>query len=354
MDCVRIELLLQEVINQHASDLHIQVGLPPMLRVDGALAPIANTPTLTSEMTEKLIFSILDSDQQQILLKDKEFDFSFSFGNLGRFRVNAFHERGNLAAAFRLIPNEMPTIEELGLPSIVSSFADYPRGLVLVTGPTGSGKSTTLAALIDKINTEKAEHIITIEDPIEFTHKSKRSVVVQREVHYDTYSFNAALRSALREDPDIVLIGEMRDLETISAAVTIAETGHLVFATLHTNSASQSIDRMVNVFPPHQQPQIKAQLGNILQAICSQRLIPAIGGGRVVAAEILVANAAVRNIIREGKTHQLDAVIQTSAREGMQSMDRTLAELVHSGQITFDEARNYAVDLEEFERMMRG
>ena len=354
MDSVRIELLLQEVINQHASDLHIQVGLPPMLRVDGALAPIANTPTLTSEMTEKLIFSILDSDQQQILLKDKEFDFSFSFGNLGRFRVNAFHERGNLAAAFRLIPNEMPTIEELGLPSIVSSFADYPRGLVLVTGPTGSGKSTTLAALIDKINTEKAEHIITIEDPIEFTHKSKRSVVVQREVHYDTYSFNAALRSALREDPDIVLIGEMRDLETISAAVTIAETGHLVFATLHTNSASQSIDRMVNVFPPHQQPQIKAQLGNILQAICSQRLIPAIGGGRVVAAEILVANAAVRNIIREGKTHQLDAVIQPSAREGMQSMDRTLAELVHSGQITFDEARNYAVDLEEFERMMRG
>lgn len=354
MDSVRIELLLQEVINQHASDLHIQVGLPPMLRVDGALAPIANTPTLTSEMTEKLIFSILDSNQQQILLKDKEFDFSFSFGNLGRFRVNAFHERGNLAAAFRLIPNEMPTIEELGLPSIVSSFADYPRGLVLVTGPTGSGKSTTLAALIDKINTEKAEHIITIEDPIEFTHKSKRSVVVQREVHYDTYSFNAALRSALREDPDIVLIGEMRDLETISAAVTIAETGHLVFATLHTNSASQSIDRMVNVFPPHQQPQIKAQLGNILQAICSQRLIPAIGGGRVVAAEILVANAAVRNIIREGKTHQLDAVIQTSAREGMQSMDRTLAELVHSGQITFDEARNYAVDLEEFERMMRG
>ena len=354
MDSIRIEMLLQEVIDQHASDLHIQVGLPPMLRIDGALAPIANTPTLTPEMTENLIFSILDADQQQILLKDKEFDFSFSFGDLGRFRVNAFHERGNIAGAFRLIPNEMPTIEELGLPNVVSTFADFPRGLVLVTGPTGSGKSTTLAALVDKINTEKAEHIITIEDPIEFTHKSKRSVVVQREVHYDTYSFNAALRSALREDPDVVLIGEMRDLETISAAITIAETGHLVFATLHTNSASQSIDRMVNVFPPHQQPQIKAQLGNILQAICSQRLIPAIGGGRVVAAEILIANAAVRNIIREGKTHQLDAVIQTSAREGMQSMDRTLAELVRSGQITFDEAKNYAVDIEEFERIMRG
>ncbi len=354
MENIRIEVLLQEVINQRASDLHLQVGLAPILRIDGALGPISNTPVLNEEMVEKLVFSILDQDQQQILLKDKEFDFSFAFGDLGRFRVNAFHERGNIAAALRLIPNEMPSIAELGLPTVVEKFADFPRGLVLVTGPTGSGKSTTLAALVDKINSEKAEHIITIEDPIEFTHKSKRSVVVQREVHYDTYSFNAALRSALREDPDVVLIGEMRDLETISAAITIAETGHLVFATLHTNSASQSIDRMVNVFPPHQQPQIKAQLANILQAICSQRLIPSIGGGRIAAAEILVANAAVRNIIREGKTHQLDAVIQTSAQEGMQSMDRTLVTLVQSGQITYEEARNYAVDLTEFERMMRG
>ena len=354
MENLRIEVLLQEVINQRASDLHLQVGLPPMLRIDGALGPIANTPVLDAEAVEKLVFSILDQDQQQILLKDKEFDFSFAFGDLGRFRVNAFHERGNIAAALRLIPNDIQSIAELGLPPIVEKFADYPRGLVLVTGPTGSGKSTTLAALVDKINSEKAQHIITIEDPIEFTHKSKRSVVVQREVHYDTYSFNAALRSALREDPDVVLIGEMRDLETISAAITIAETGHLVFATLHTNSASQSIDRMVNVFPPHQQPQIKAQLANILMAICSQRLIPAIGGGRLAAAEILIANAAVRNIIREGKTHQLDAVIQTSAEEGMQSMDRTLVLLVQSGQITYEEARNYAVDLTEFERMMRG
>ena len=254
----------------------------------------------------------------------------------------------------RLIPNDIPTLAELGLPAVVESFADYPRGLVLVTGPTGSGKSTTLAALLDKINSERSEHIITIEDPIEFTHKSKRSVIVQREVHYDTYSFSAALRSALREDPDVVLIGEMRDLETISAAITIAETGHLVFATLHTNSASQSIDRMVNVFPPHQQPQIKAQLGNMLMAICSQRLIPAIGGGRLVSAEILVANPAVRNIIREGKSHQLDQVIQTSAKEGMQSMDRTLVQLVQSVQITYDEAKNYAVDLDDLNRMMRG
>jgi twitching motility protein PilT len=354
MDNLRIEVLLQEVINQRASDLHLQVGLPPMLRVDGALGPIANTSILDSEMVEKLIFSILDQDQQQILIKDKEFDFSFAFGDLGRFRVNAFHERGNLAAALRLIPNEMPSIAELGLPNTVEKFADYPRGLVLVTGPTGSGKSTTLAALVDKINSEKSVHIITIEDPIEFTHKSRKSVIVQREVHYDTYSFNAALRSALREDPDVVLIGEMRDLETISAAITIAETGHLVFATLHTNSASQSIDRMVNVFPPHQQPQIKAQLANILMAICSQRLVPAIGGGRIAAAELLIANSAVRNIIREGKTHQLDSVIQTSAQEGMQSMDRTLVQLVQSGQITYDEAKNFAVDIAEFERMMRG
>ena len=354
MDNIRIEMLLQEVINQHASDLHLQVGLPPMLRIDGALTPVANTPSLDVETTERLIFSILDNEQKQILLKDKEFDFSFAFGDLGRFRVNAFHERGNIAAAMRLIPNDIPTLAELGLPAVVESFADYPRGLVLVTGPTGSGKSTTLAALLDKINSERSEHIITIEDPIEFTHKSKRSVIVQREVHYDTYSFSAALRSALREDPDVVLIGGMRDLETISAAITSAETGHLVFATLHTNSASQSIDRMVNVFPPHQQPQIKAQLGNMLMAICSQRLIPAIGGGRLVSAEILVANPAVRNIIREGKSHQLDQVIQTSAKEGMQSMDCTLVQLVQSGQITYDEAKNYAVDLDDLNRMMRG
>lgn len=350
----RIEILLEEVIKQKASDLHLQVGLPPMLRVDGALKPVSGTDTLTEETVEALIFAILDDDQKQILLKDKEFDFSFAFGDLGRFRVNAFHERGNLAAALRLIPNEITTIEQLGLPPIVNKFAEYPRGLVLVTGPTGSGKSTTLAALINKINHEKADHIVTIEDPIEFTHKSIKSVVVQREVHYDTFSFSAALRSSLRQDPDVVLIGEMRDLETIAAAITIAETGHLVFATLHTNSASQSIDRMIDVFPPHQQPQIRSQLSNILMAICSQRLIPSIGGGRVAAAEILVGTPAVRNIIREGKSHQLDAVIQTGAEFGMQSMDKTLVNLIHSGTITYEEARTYAVDIEELDRLMRG
>jgi len=350
----RIEVLLEEVIKKKASDLHIQVGLPPMLRVDGALVAVTGADALDEEAIEALIFAILDEDQKQILLKDKEFDFSFAFGDLGRFRVNAFHERGNLAAALRLIPNEILTIEQLGLPPIVGKFAEYPRGLVLITGPTGSGKSTSLAALIHKINVEQSKHIITIEDPIEFTHKSQNSVIVQREVHYDTYSFSAALRSALREDPDVVLLGEMRDLETIASAITIAETGHLVFATLHTNSASQSIDRMVDVFPPHQQPQIRAQLANILMAICSQRLAPAIGGGRIAAAEILIATPAVRNIIREGKTHQLEAVIQTGAEFGMQSMDKTLVNLVHAGSITYDEARNLAVDVDELDRLMRG
>ncbi|MEI6751390.1 MAG: type IV pilus twitching motility protein PilT [Candidatus Saccharibacteria bacterium] len=352
-DSPKIELLLEEVVKRKASDLHLQVGLPPMLRVDGSLLAVPATAALTEETVENLIFAILDEDQKQILLKDKEFDFSFAFGDMGRFRVNAFHERGNLAAALRLIPNEILTIEQLGLPEIVNKFANYPRGLVLVTGPTGSGKSTSLAAIIHKINMERASHIITIEDPIEFTHRSQKSVIVQREVHYDTYSFSAALRSALREDPDVVLIGEMRDLETIAAAITIAETGHLVLATLHTNSAAQSIDRMIDVFPPHQQPQIRAQLSNILMAICSQRLIPTIGGGRTVAGEILVATPAVRNIIREGKSHQLEAVIQTGGEFGMQSMDKTLVALVHSGSITYDDARNYAVDIDELDRLMR-
>jgi len=351
---IRIEILLEEVIKKKASDLHLQVGLAPMLRVDGSLTAVSGAPVLTEEQVESLVFAILDDEQKQILLKDKEFDFSFAFGDLGRFRVNAFHERGNIAAALRLIPNEILTTEQLGLPKVVQKFAEYPRGLVLITGPTGSGKSTTLAALVDKINSERSTHIVTIEDPIEFTHKSKKSVVVQREVHYDTYSFSAALRSSLRQDPDVVLIGEMRDLETIAAAITIAETGHLVFATLHTNSAAQSVDRMIDVFPPHQQPQIRAQLSNILMGICAQRLVPTIGGGRVASAEILVATPAVRNIIREGKSHQLDAVIQTGAEHGMQSMDKTLVGLIHAGSITYDEARNFAVDLEELDRMMRG
>ncbi|MBR3252781.1 type IV pilus twitching motility protein PilT [Candidatus Saccharibacteria bacterium] len=351
---LRIELLLEECVKRKASDLHLQYGLPPILRVDGALIQIAGLPPLNNDMLQNIIFATLDEEQKKIYLKDKEFDYSFAFGDVARFRVNAFHERGKMAASFRLIPNEIKPIEELGLPSVVSTFAEYPRGLVLVTGPTGSGKSTTLAGLINKINQEKSVHIITIEDPIEFTHTSKRAVIVQREVHYDTFSFSAALRSALREDPDVVLIGEMRDLETIQAAITIAETGHLVFATLHTNSAAQSVDRMVDVFPAHQQPQIRAQLASMLQAICSQRLVPAVGGGRVVAAEIMVANSAVRALIREGKTFQLDNVIQTGADQGMQTMDHDLARLVQSGIITYESACDYAVDLNELNRYAKG
>jgi len=337
---VKIETLLEECVRRNASDLHLQYGLPPILRVDGVLAPVAGTTALNEEMVRNLIFATLDEDQQKILLKDKEFDYSFAFGDIARFRVNAFHERGKLAAAFRLIPNKIQGINELGMPAIVETFAEFPRGLVLVTGPTGSGKSTTL--------------VITIEDPIEFTHKSQRSVIAQREVHYDTFSFAAALRSVLREDPDVVLIGEMRDLETIQAAITIAETGHLVFATLHTNSAAQSIDRMIDVFPAHQQPQIRSQLSNILMAICAQRLVPAIGGGRVVAAEIMVANSAIRTLIRDGKTHQIDTAIQTGADQGMQTMDRTLAKLIQTGVISYDSAREYAVDINELNRLVKG
>ncbi|HUD07767.1 MAG TPA: type IV pilus twitching motility protein PilT [Candidatus Saccharimonadales bacterium] len=349
----RIEVLLEEVVRKKGSDLHLQVGLPPMLRVDGALLAVAGAEALNEEVVETLIFAVLDEDQKQVLIKDKELDFSFAFGDLGRFRVNAFHERGNLAAALRLIPNEILTVTQLGLPPIIDKFAEYARGLVLITGPTGSGKSTTLAAMIHKINMEQARHIITVEDPIEYTHKSRQSIVVQREVHYDTYSFATALRSVLREDPDVVLIGEMRDLETIASAITIAETGHLVLATLHTNSASQTVDRVIDVFPPHQQGQVRSQMANILMAICSQRLIPSVGGGRVAAAEILVSTPAVRNIIREGKTHQLEAVIQTGSEFGMQSMDKTLVLLIKNGTITYEEARNYAIDIHELDRLVR-
>lgn len=351
---LKIEKLLEEVVKQDASDLHLTVGVPPMIRVDGSLKPIANIAPLTGPEVEKLIFSVVDEVQKDILLKDMEVDFSFAFGDVARFRANAYHQKGNLALALRLIPTEIRSIEELGMPKTIESLTEFPRGLVLVTGPTGSGKSTTLAAMIDNINKNKSVHIITIEDPIEYTHKNQKSVVEQREIHYDTRSFSASLRSILREDPDVVLIGEMRDLETIASAITIAETGHLVLATLHTNNAAQSVDRMIDVFPPHQQQQIRVQLSNILNAIVSQRLIPAIGGGRVVGTEIMIANPAVRNIIREGKTHQLDAVIQTGAEEGMQTMDRSIATLVKSGKITLEEAKGYAIDVKELERLVHG
>lgn len=351
---LKIEKFLEEVIKKDASDLHLTVGVPPMLRVDGALKPIDGVRGLTDKDVKDLTFSILDDIQKDILERDKEVDFSFTYGDLARFRANAYHQKSNIGLALRLIPVAIRNLAQLGMPKVVEKFTEFPRGLVLVTGPTGSGKSTTLAAMVDKINKEQACHIITVEDPIEYTHNHNKSIIEQREVHYDTRSFAAALRSVLREDPDVVLIGEMRDLETIAAAITIAETGHLVFATLHTNNAAQSVDRMIDVFPPHQQQQIRVQLSNILQGIVSQRLIPSIGGGRVAAAEILVVTSAVRNIIREQKTHQLEAVIQTGASEGMQAMDRTLANLIKTGRITLDEAKGYAIDIKELERLLHG
>lgn len=349
----RIEKYLEEVVRRDSSDLHLQVGLPAMLRIDGKLTPVEDKLTLSEKDLEELVSTLLDENQKAKLEKTREIDFSFAFGDLARFRVNAFHEKGNIAAALRLIPTKIRTVDELGLPQVISQFTQLPRGLVLITGPTGSGKSTTQAAMIDLINTNRSEHIITVEDPIEYQHHHKKSIIVQREVEFDTLTFSAALRSALREDPDVVLIGEMRDLETIATAITVAETGHLVLATLHTNSASQSIDRMIDVFPPHQQQQIRIQLSNVLAGIVSQRLIPMVGGGRIAAAEVLVVTPAVRNIIREAKSHQIDAVIQTGAEYGMQSMDRVLVGLINEGKITYDEAKNYAVDLQEFERLMR-
>lgn len=349
----KIELLLEEVIKRNASDLHLQIATRPTLRIDGGLTPVENTQPLDEAQIEKLIFSLLDDGQKEKLKTDKELDFSFAFGDLGRFRANVFHERGNLAIALRLIPNQIRTLDDLGLPKVVGSFTEFPRGLVLVTGPTGSGKTTTLAAMINKINEERAVHIITIEDPIEYAHTNKKALIVQRELHYDTQSFGQALRSSLRQDPDVILVGEMRDLETVSTAITLAETGHLVLATLHTNSAAQTVDRLVDIFPSHQQQQIRTQLAGILQGIVAQRLVPMIRGGRVAAAEILVATSAVRNIIRESKTHQLESVIQTSAEQGMQSMDKTLVRLIRSGTITYDEARNFAVSLEDLDRYMR-
>lgn len=349
----RIEPLLDEVLKRDASDLHLQSGLPAMLRVDGALMKVENPVVLKPQDIRSLVYSVLDDEQKKLLETDLELDFSFAYGDLARFRVNAFHEKGNLAAALRLIPTKIRSVADLGLPKVVENFTEFPMGLVLVTGPTGSGKSTTQAAMIDKINREKSLHIITIEDPIEYQHFHKQSIVVQREVHFDTLSFGAGLRSSLREDPDVILIGEMRDLETISTAITLAETGHLVFATLHTNSASQSIDRMIDVFPAHQQQQIRIQLSNVLAAIISQRLVPMVGGGRIAAAEILVVNSAVRNIIREAKTHQIDAVIQTGGEQGMQTMDSVLVKLVHEGKVSQEVARGFAVNLEEFERLMQ-
>jgi twitching motility protein PilT len=336
--------ILREVVNRDASDLHLAVGVPPVIRVDGHLENLDH-PVLLATDARELIYNILSQDQRQKLETDWEVDLSYSLYGQARFRVNVFFHKGTLAAAFRLIPVNIKTIDELGLPKVLHSFCHKPRGFVLVTGPTGSGKSTTLAALIDEINATRSDHIVTIEDPIEFLHTHKRCVVNQREVGSDTKGFPVALRSALRQDPDVILIGEMRDLETIQIALTAAETGHLVFATLHTQDCPQTIDRIIDVFPPFQQQQVRIQLAGTLQGIISQQLLPTIDSrGRVVATEVLVPTSGIRNIIREAKTHQLSTAMQTGHQYGMQTMDESLADLYRRGTISLDTALARAVD----------
>jgi len=344
--------LLNLVVQRKASDIHLIAGVPPMLRIEGELIPIPSESPLTPERIEKLLKSVMTAEQTEQLLVNKEIDFSLSFSEMARFRVNAYTQKQTIAAAFRSIPLEIPTVDGLGLPPILHSFTSMRQGLVLVTGPTGHGKSTTLAAMLDEINTSFAEHIVTIEDPIEFVIKPRRSIISQREMNNDTHSWAVALRSVLREDPDVVLVGEMRDYETIAAALTVAETGHLVFATLHTNSASQTVDRVVDVFPSEQQDQVKLQLSNVLEAVVSQRLIPGISGGRLVAHEMMLATTAIRTAIREGKTHQIDSIIQTSSEQGMNTLEASLATLVRDGKITMETAKTFAIRPEQLSRMV--
>lgn len=344
--------MFAEAARKEASDIHLIVGFPPMLRVSGVLLPIEGHVVLNHEETKKLIYSTLSSDQKDIYETNKEIDYSLAT-TVGRFRVNVYMQKGTIAGAFRLIPQKIKTISELGLPDICHEFVKLRQGLILVTGPTGHGKSTTLASMINLINENKGDHIVTIEDPIEYVYPPSKAIVSQREMHGDTHSWNIALRSVLREDPDVVLIGEMRDFETIQSAITIAETGHLVFATLHTNSAAQTIDRIVDVFPENQQTQIRLQLSNVLEGVLSLRLIPALSGSRIPAAEILTATPAVRTLIREGKTHQLDNIIQTSAEFGMMTLETSLAQAVRAGKISLEIATSFALRPEELGRLMK-
>lgn len=353
-----MEELLQLVFDRDGSDLHIAAGVPPMIRVNGKLQP-TNYDPLSPEDTQRLIFSILTNEQRKTLEQTWELDCSYGVVGLGRFRVNVYKDRGSYAAALRTISSKIPRFEDLGLPPVVKEMTHRPRGMILVTGPTGSGKSTTLAAMIDLINTERPEHILTIEDPIEYIHPSKKSLVNQRELGADTRSFENALRAALREDPDVILVGEMRDLETIRLALSAAETGHLVFGTLHTSSASQTVDRIVDVFPPHQQQQIRIQLSNSLVAVFSQTLLPRInpsgkGKGRCMAQEIMVVTPAISNLVREGKTAQIYSAIQTGGKYGMNTLENALKDLYASRQVTFEDALSKTSRPEDFIRMLGG
>ena len=334
-----IDALLERMVARNASDLHVTVGTPPAMRVHGALERYQDVPDLSPDDTHQMLYRILSTEQQKLLEINRQIDFAHSIPGLARFRVNVFFQRGTLGAAFRLIPADIKTLEELGLPTTLHALTEKPRGLVLVTGPTGSGKSTTLAALIDEINRKRSEHILTIEDPVEFVHRHKRCIVNQREIGPDASSFAEALRAALREDPDVILLGEMRDLETISTAITAAETGHLVFATLHTQSAPSTVDRIIDAFPAAQQEQVRVQLAATLEGICTQALLPTPGRqGRVPALEILFPDDAVRNLIRQGKVEQVYSVMQTGTAKGMQTMEQSLADLVIRKVITLEDA----------------
>ncbi len=345
---MQIKELLMEAKEKDASDLHLNVGIPPVLRINGKLTRM-NLPELTPEITHEMIYSILSEKQKAGFEKFGEYDLSYELLNISRFRVNVFKHRRGEGAAFRLIPEKIKTLSELGLPSMLSDFTEKDRGLVLVTGPTGSGKSTTLAALIDIVNKKRYDNIITIEDPIEFIHSHKNCLVSQREIGSHTTSFASALRNALREDPDVILVGEMRDLETISMALTAAETGHLVFSTLHTISASETIERIIDVFPPHQQNQVRMQLAGSLLGVVAQTLLPVIDGkGRVPALEIMIANPAIRNLIREGKAYQISSTIQISKKDGMQSLDQSLKDLLMEGKISQEDALKKAIDKKAF------
>lgn len=348
-----IQQLLELTITRNASDLHLVVGFQPLLRIHGDLFPVNGTTQLTPQEIEGLILPILNPQQKEVYLQNLDFDFSFYIPNKARFRINLYRQKGYPAAALRLIPIDIPPLEDLGFPKAVVELTNLRQGFVLVTGPTGHGKSTTLASFVNKINHLKAVHIITVEDPVEYVYPFGKSLISQREMYGDTRSWGNALRSALREDPDVVLIGEMRDLETISSAMTIAETGHLVFTTLHTNSAAQSIDRIIDVFPPSQQPQIRLQLASTIEAIISLRLVPTITPGRTLAIEILFASPAAKNMIREGKTHMIDNLIQTSAELGMTSLENSLASLVRNGKITAEVAREYSLRPDLLNKLLR-
>jgi twitching motility protein PilT len=345
--------LLHILVERGGSDLHITVGSYPQIRVSGRLVPLTEFEVLTPQDCQRVAYSVLNESQKQRFEEQRELDLAFGFEGLARFRCNVFRQRGSVGAVMRLIPFTIRSFEELGLPRVVQELADRPKGLVLVTGPTGSGKSTTLAAMIDKINRERSEHIMTIEDPIEFVHSHKKGLVNQREVPEDTRSFKEALRTILRQDPDVVLIGEMRDLETISAAITVAETGHLTFGTLHTNSCAQTINRIIDVFPTAQQAQVRTQLSLVLEGVLSQTLIPKVGGGRAMAMEIMVATPAIRNLIRDEKIHQIYSVLQSSARHGMQTMNQSLADLVRRRSITREDALNRSTVPDELAQLLQ-